>query len=560
MKNLWKKLTGISLGAVLALGAGVAFSSAVNGAVEANATAGTVTLSSGTNTGTTDVPELTWAETYWTVKQCQGLSGTKVNASYISAPRMYKGHYLTFEAPDGVTFDSIVIKYSSSSYPGSDISCGYSTSSGYLPVTDATGSAIPTNANGTVTTDTTALTVTTGDLASAKSVFIQDSYAAATSYKQLRPTAITINYTSTIVVVNPTSLTVSFGSSTISSLCGTTQATATVLPENATDKSVTWSSSNTNVAVVSTTGVVTGLSNGTATITAVSKAVSTVSNTAVITVSADVSTVLDKTVVASNAQTAGLNYGGYPTSLSYFALDGVSFGYEQFGIMSADATVIQGKSGAGHLYNISAYSADIKTISIVLKADGTSPFTLNVGSALGSVTTTLTPVTTGAVNVYTPAAGMKFFDIGTLTATAYISAIVVELVDTDVEAARTLASAMVSDFATYCVDPYGQITDTMWDGYASSFEALNANGKAAFTSEAGLASVTNIQKVLPTYKFIVNTYGKANFLGISVAAAASVSTVNQNANATVITVIVSIVVLSATALAFSVILRKKKAE
>jgi uncharacterized protein YjdB len=61
------------------------------------------------------------------------------------------------------------------------------------------------------------------------------------------------------VTVNPTSATVAVGA--------TAQLTATVNPSNATNKNVTWTSSNTNVASVSATGLVTGVGAGTATIT-----------------------------------------------------------------------------------------------------------------------------------------------------------------------------------------------------------------------------------------------------------------------------------------------------
>ncbi|MBR0465104.1 MAG: Ig-like domain-containing protein, partial [Clostridia bacterium] len=43
---------------------------------------------------------------------------------------------------------------------------------------------------------------------------------------------------------------------------------ATVTPSDATNKAVTWSSSDTSVATVSSSGVITAVANGTATITA----------------------------------------------------------------------------------------------------------------------------------------------------------------------------------------------------------------------------------------------------------------------------------------------------
>jgi uncharacterized protein YjdB len=49
---------------------------------------------------------------------------------------------------------------------------------------------------------------------------------------------------------------------------GTTQLTATIAPSNATNKNLNWSSSNTSVATVSSTGLVSGVAIGSATITA----------------------------------------------------------------------------------------------------------------------------------------------------------------------------------------------------------------------------------------------------------------------------------------------------
>ena len=64
-----------------------------------------------------------------------------------------------------------------------------------------------------------------------------------------------------------TGITLTPDSATLTNKGETVQLTATVTPENAADKNVTWASSNTNVATVDANGKVTAVANGTCTIT-----------------------------------------------------------------------------------------------------------------------------------------------------------------------------------------------------------------------------------------------------------------------------------------------------
>jgi glucosylceramidase len=82
------------------------------------------------------------------------------------------------------------------------------------------------------------------------------------------------------VAINPTSVSVGAG--------GTTQLNATVAPSNASNKNVTWTSSNNSVATVNASGLVTGVASGTATITVktvdgLKTATSTITVTSVVT-------------------------------------------------------------------------------------------------------------------------------------------------------------------------------------------------------------------------------------------------------------------------------------
>ena len=88
-------------------------------------------------------------------------------------------------------------------------------------------------------------------------------YTYSTTISSDMTIAVTIGSVSPIsvtgVTISPTTASIEVGN--------TQQLTATVSPSNATNKSITWSSNNTSVATVSSTGLVTGISAGNATIT-----------------------------------------------------------------------------------------------------------------------------------------------------------------------------------------------------------------------------------------------------------------------------------------------------
>jgi uncharacterized protein YjdB/endonuclease I len=88
-----------------------------------------------------------------------------------------------------------------------------------------------------------------------------------------------------VATVDPTSVTVSPSTASVT-VGGTVQLTATVSPSNASPKTVTWTTSNSSYATVSTSGLVTGVAAGTVTITATSTSNPSLSSNCTVTVTA----------------------------------------------------------------------------------------------------------------------------------------------------------------------------------------------------------------------------------------------------------------------------------
>lgn len=128
-----------------------------------------------------------------------------------------------------------------------------------------------------------------GDASSENTFFKMPAKAVTVTanYKNIdtsEPTTPTEPVTPIVKAIQATGITLDKTSEDIK--CGSTiKLTKTILPENTTDKGVTWSSSDTVIATVNENGIVTGTGIGSATITATSNSNYSVSATCVVNVS-----------------------------------------------------------------------------------------------------------------------------------------------------------------------------------------------------------------------------------------------------------------------------------
>ena len=177
--------------------------------------------------------------------------------------------------------------------------------------------------------------------------------------------------------VLPTAITVTSPSTPVEVVVGLgLQLGTTVLPENADDKSVTWSSSDTAIATVSSTGLVSGVSVGTAVITATSVASNLVTGT------------ISVSVTPAPLTLAGVEFGVGDQSLKVgqsidSEADLLPLGYVGQGITyTSSNTAIATVTSAGV---IEARAAGTATITAAATEDATKTDTLSV--TVGAVDT-----------------------------------------------------------------------------------------------------------------------------------------------------------------------------
>jgi uncharacterized protein YjdB len=163
----------------------------------------------------------------------------------------------------------------------------------------------------------------------------------------------------------------------------------TVLPSNASDKSLEWTSSDESVALVLQTGTVVAIGNGSARITATSVSDPDVSDYVDLTVSGQDTTITAKTITATGLDLTTAYMNGY---------HGTGIVYNLRGVMKKDVTTGElqfgnnATAGQGLIYNATRYGAPIDEIVITAGATGATKATaLYVGNTMNPATTSITP-------------------------------------------------------------------------------------------------------------------------------------------------------------------------
>lgn len=535
-----KKILGAVIAFVFTLGVSIGVTSSINFKVANADNVKTVDLPSGIYMDSKIVWDL---DGLITISQNKGNSQNDVNNNYINAPRMYKGHYLRFEAVENVAITSIKIT-AVSKYSGQDIT--YISSAESNGALAYSGTDKPSVSDGYSSMESSSEMTFIFD--SSRSIVIQNSYKDSSSYEQLRFSELEITYTSSIVTILPTQVIVDINKLEFTYAGETAQATAIVLPEEATNKKVTWSSSNNSVAEVDAhTGVVTAIGNGDANI--IATCVADESITDFVNVQVSISQSYIEVDALLNHDTLKL------ITTSYASNDGThkvgDFTFATKDVMRENvkgSERIQLKKSSGYITNEYSYFNPLKKISI----SGDVEPILEVG--ITSADTIVQSIELNGYWVYDLTSyNATVFKITASSSTTFLNHIFIETTDSDVEEIRAFAVLANETLIEEC-NALNVQTST-WDELAGFYNSLTEGQQKILTETEISIAYSDIQQFVQRYDYIIAKYSYSNFMNRNVNML-NVSNENIN-NADLLIIIVVISILSVSSIALFAISKRK---
>lgn len=351
----------------------------------------------------------------------------------------------------------------------------------------------------------------------------------------LEPDTITVTGNNTVSVGNTVTLTAS----------ATKSGSSTGVNQN-----VVWSSNAEQVATVSSDGVVTGVSNGTATISAKAENDNTVVGSLEITVSGEKTN--DTALVILPDDVPGA-YGD-----TYLAIHGVYCHAKQ---IMKNAGSIQIQKTNGLFENVAAFYYAIKTIELHFtegKSQGTG-YTVSVSSGGGSFNDVSGDAirTDKGVSYTVSLSNQRYVKIvGPTTGTLYLDEIIIGLGNETETKTLALATTLNGLLDSECTGESDSdaITASTWSNIASTYASGDADAKAGL-QEVTSASYYEINLFLSRYDYIVAHYGYSNFLNRS---ASSLRVVPGAVYNTDVTFISLIAVMSLVTFAALIVVKKKR--
>ncbi len=327
----------------------------------------------------------------------------------------------------------------------------------------------------------------------------------ATARKESGTTSATFNITVTPVAV--TSVSLSSNSETVKT-GKTVTLIATVNPSNATNPNLKWKTSSSAIATVDNSGVVTGVAEGQATITAFSDT----DNDNVLD-SGEKSATCTITVQASSAggeETFSITYTDLPSAYStsdtvYTAESGIKF--QAYSCAGGYSSKMQFKASAGYLQN----TEDLELQSLTINDRESNELTVYGSNTTGSFTTEIT----GDNDVY-DLTGYSYFKVArTASGAAYCSSLtIVTGTPTPTDPTGIIMSPTTAEVAaggskqlniSYVPSNANQNKELTWTSSNTNVATVSSDGLVSVKSTATAGQTTTITAQLTKFPSITAT-------------------------------------------------------